>query len=330
MERKGDLTVRKLWIAALVLMVGALALEAGGPPGGGEGRGRPGGDRRGRDMRGRDMRARMMGMMQRRQEEIDVFDTARRLADLTEEQTASLQTLDDQRNVEEAEAIAELKRQLDIKYVALIIEVLPGVAKEPYKKAYDAMVWRQDQRAAARKELIAVLEKLRTDQGVERQGQPDAVPYSKTDIIRRYMKLTDEQRTKAEEVRREGFAALREQMRDVERPNDWRDAEAVAKFMEGMRKARETVDGQAADAMAAVLTDEQKKAYGTAGTAYDAYRAKLTEIDTAYNQKLIEAVGEEKAKELQQRRMPFGGRGPQRGGPGGQPGQNRPRPGADF
>jgi len=318
--------VKKLWIAAVVVLTAALAVEAGGPP------------NRGQGGRGRDMRARMMGMMQRRQEEIDVFDTARRLAELNEEQTASLQALDDQRYLEEAEAIDELKRQLDIKYVALVIEILPADAKEPYKKVYDAMVWRKDQRAAARKELVAVLEKLRTDQGVERQGRPDSVPFSKTDIIRRYMKLTDEQRTEAEEVRRDGFAALREQMRDVQRPNDWRDAGAVAKFMEGMRKARETVDVQAADAMVAVLTDEQKEAYKPAGTAYDAYRAKLAEIDTTYNQKLIEAVGEEKAKELQQRRMPFGGfRGPQRGGPGGrggrdggQPGQDRPRPGADF
>jgi len=323
--------VKKLWMVVLVLVVGALAVEAGGPPGGGEGRGRPGGDRRGRDMRGR-----FMEMMRGRGEQIDVFDIARRLTDLNEEQTASVQALDDQRYLEEAEALDELRRQLDIKYVALIIEILPGDAKEPYKKVYDAMVWRQDQRAAARKELVAVLGKLRTDQGVEGQGRPDSVPFSKTDIIRRYMKLTDEQRTEAEEVRREGFAALREQMRDVERPNDWRDAEAVAKFMDGMRKARETVDVQAADAMVAVLTDEQKKAYAPAATGYDAYRAKLTEIDATYNQKLIEAAGEEKAKELQQRRMPFGGGfrgrpGGDRGGRGGgQPGQDRPRPGADF
>lgn len=320
--------MKKLWIAMVVVLAGALAAEAGGPP------------NRGQGGRGRDMRGRFMDMMRGRGEEIDIFNTARRLTDLNEEQTASVQALDDQRHLEEAEALDELRHQLDIKYVALIIEILPADAKEPYKKVYDAMVWRKDQRDAARKELVAVLEKLRTDQGVERQGRPDSVPFSKTDIIRRYMKLTDQQRTEAEEVRREGFAALREQMRDVQRPNDFRDAAAVAKYMEAMNKARETVDVQAAEAMVAVLTDDQKKAYGPAATAYDAYRAKLTATDTAYNQKLVEAVGEEKAKELQQRRMPFGGGpgGPQRGGrggrdggqPGGQPGQNAPRPGADF
>ena len=269
---------------------------------------------------------------------IDVFDTARHMAELADEPKAALGKLEDQRRVEEREAMDELIRQLNKKYVALIIEILPAEQKPKYEKVIAAMNERDEQRAAARKALLEVIDKTRTEQGVEGQGAPDSVPFSKTDLIRRCIKLTDEQRTQVDEIRRDGFAAMREEMRADERP-DFRDPAAMAKFMDRMRKARENTDNASAEAMAKVLTDEQKKAYATASKAYEAYQAKIKEIDEAYGKKLVEAVGEEKAKELQQRRAPRGGFGgpPMMGGdrqpPGGDrrpAGGQRRRPGAEF
>jgi len=117
-----------------------------------------------------------------------------------------------------------------------------------------------------------------------------------------------------------------------ERPDDWRDRDAVREFMDQMRKMRENVDNASAEAMLKVLTDEQKAAYETASKAYEAYQAKIKEIDEAYGKKLVEAVGEEKAKELQQRRPPFGGFGRQArmGGDRRPAGGQRRRPGAEF
>ncbi len=268
-----------------------------------------------------------------RGDETNVFETARRLTELDEEKQGALQILDDQHALEQAEAIAELNRQLNKKYMALVLELLPEADKPKYEKVIAAMMERDEARAAARKALVTVLEEVRTKQGAERQGPIDAVPFGKTDIIRRYFKLSDDQRAQADELRRDGFAAMREEMRDIERPADFRDPAALQTFIAAMRKARSNVDAQAAEGMAKVLDEKQKADYDVAAKAYDDYQAKIEEIDKAYEAALVAAVGEEKAKELQQRRPMFGGfRGRQPGGGDRRPqgGGERPARGADF
>lgn len=321
--------MRKLWIGVVVAALSVALAQAGAP--GGEGGGR-GGGRGGRG--GDDMRRRMFEAMRGgggfggrggSTVQIDVFETARKLAELNDNQKADVQGLDDQYELEEREARLELTRALNKKYIALVLELLPDDVKPKYEKVLAAMTERELATETARKALITVLEGVRKEQGADRQGPPDMIPSGKSDIIRRYIKLADAQRTEADELRRDGFGAMREAMQGIQRPNDFRDQAAMAKFMEAMRAARQKVDDKAATAMAGVLNEAQKAAYAKGETAFDGYQAKIKEIDAAYKAKLVEAVGEEKAQELQQRRPRFGGGRPGGGPPGGgRPGGGRP------
>lgn len=326
--------MRKRWSGVVAVALSVALAQAGGPPdrGGDAGRGRGGGG-------GEDMRRRMFEAMRGgggffgrgggSSVDVDVFDTARKLAELNDQQKADVQGLDDQYELEEREARLEITRALNKKYIALMLEILPDDVKPKYEKVLAAMSERELATETARKALITVLEGIRKEQGADRQGPADTIPSGKTDIIRRYIKLSDAQRTEADELRRDGFGAMREEMQKIQRPNDFRDQAAMAKYIEAMRAARERVDDKAAAGMAGVLNEGQKAAYAKGEKAYGEYQAAIKAIDEAYKTKLVEAVGEAKATELQQRQPRFGGF---RGGPpgGGQPGGGRPgggRPG---
>ncbi|MFW6161360.1 MAG: hypothetical protein ACODAJ_01245 [Planctomycetota bacterium] len=314
--------MRKLWTAGLVVaLFGALAWAGEDRQ---EGRGRFRG-------RGRDMRRRFMAMRGGGRGDVDVFETARKMAELGDEQSQALDALIVQHSLEQNEAEGELNRQLARKYMALVIELLPDEEKPKYEKVLAAMVERDEQREAARHELLTVLETVRKEQGADLDGPPDRVPRGKTEILHRYLKVTDEQHQQMDQRRRDGFAAMREEMRE-HRPDDWRDPQQLQAFRDAMEKARDKIDDQTAEQMADLLTEEQKQAYQTAVKAYDAYQAKIDEIDAAFQAKLVEAVGEEKAQELQRREPPWARRRPRgdRRRPGRPGGGRQPQPGADF
>jgi len=228
----------------------------------------------------------------------DVFDAAQRYFDLTEEQEAAVEKLDDQCGAEERAAQSELRKRLDKKYVVLILEVLPPDDKAKFEKLFAAMTERDEAVEAARKELRAVLDKVEADQGIEEKAAPDYIPFGKTDLIRRFIKLAEAQRERLDAVRREGWGGMRERMRDIPRPRDWRDAQARRQFALAARKVREQIDEESAKTMADLLTDEQKKAYQSAASAMDTYRKKVEEAEEAYEKKLVALVGEEKARGL--------------------------------
>ncbi|MFP4057549.1 MAG: Spy/CpxP family protein refolding chaperone [Candidatus Brocadiia bacterium] len=268
------------WIGmALALALAAPLARAGGPPD----RGRRD---RGRRFRGFDPR-RMFGR------ETNVFRTVQRYFDLTEEQGAAIEKLDRQRDAEEREAVEKLRDRLDEKYVGLIIEVLPDEQKEKYQAVIDAMKARDEAIDAAREKYAAVLEEVRTEQGVEPRYPPGYVPTQKTDLVRRYLKLTEDQEAAVDEVRRQSFREMRELMRDIPRPDDWRDEAARRKFMEAVTKARDEHAEKTVKDMLVFLTEEQKKTYETAATALDEYRKTVDAAREACEKKLIELLGEE-------------------------------------
>jgi len=318
--------MRRMVVAALALVVSGVLAQAGGPPdrgAGGDRRAR-GGDRRARFMEGMRRPGGFFDRMMGGRGGPDVFDAARRFLELNEEQQAAVGKLDSQHDTEEREAIRELRKTLNQKYLALIVEILPGEEKEKFQKLFAAMTERDDALYAARKELLEVLNKISEEQGVEQRGPTGIVPNSKTDLIRRCIKLTDDQQEEARELRRAAFAAMREEMRNIQRPRDWQDAEAREEFMTAIRKAREAVDDASAKAVAALLNDEQKKAYETASAAHDVYKKKEQASNEAYEKTLVELVGEEKAKAAMQPRrfFPPGGMRRPMGG-------DRRRPGGD-
>lgn len=308
--------VKKLWLVCLALALGATAALAGGPPGrrDGERRG-PEGERRGpfEFFREAGPRGEFPGTRGRG----NAFDALRRYFDLTPEQQAALTKLEDQRTADEREAMNEVAKKLDKKYAALIAEILPADQKAKYEAVLAALAARDDAREAAEKEYRAVLIKTRAEQGVTGRALGNFLPNSKGEIIRQCINLTEAQRGAIDGVQRDAWGNMRDKMRDVPRPQDWRDADARQKFAEAMRKVREQVDNQAAEAMVLLLNEGQKKAYQTMADALEVYNKKLAEADDACEKKLIELVGPEKAKAMRAAWWQFPG--PMPGGPGGPP-----------
>jgi hypothetical protein len=265
----------------MIALVASMAW-AGGPPG------------RGRGDRGRGDRGRggfdMFSMMRGRREDTDIFRMAQRYVQLTDEQRATLEKLDGKRDAEERAARAELDLELDKKYIALLLEIVQGPEKDKLEKAFAARTERDAAIAAARAELLALFAKLDEESdAVEATRDPDYIPYSKTDLIRRFIKLSDAQGQAVDGVRRAAFNGLREKMRGVQRPQDWRNAEAREKYIAAMRTAREEVDEETVVKMVEQLTEPQIKAYETLSAALDAYNKKVKEAEEAYAAKVAEA-----------------------------------------
>jgi len=267
------MVVKRLVWLGLAMAVAAQAAVAGGPPG-----------RRGR---GGYFPGRPRG---------NAFDAVRRYFDLTPEQQAALGKLDGQRAADEREAMVKLARELDKKYAALILEILPDDQKATYEKVLAALAERDEAREAAEKAYREVVNKVREAQGVGGPLPGHFLPRRKADVIRTCIKLTEEQRAAIDGVQRDAWAGMREKFRAVPRPKDWRDAEARRKYAEAMRKLREDIETQAAEAMAMLLDEEQKKAYGMVAAALDAYQKALAEADETCEKKLAELVGPERAK----------------------------------
>jgi len=205
--------------------------------------------------------------------------------------------------------MSELTKKLDKKYASLIVEVLPADQKAKYEQVLAALAARDEAHEAAQKELRAVLDKARADQGVTaaataaaRRGPGaffgSSVPNSKGDIVRQCINLTEQQRTAVDGIQRDSLDTMRNKMRDVARPQDWRDADARQKYTDAVRKVREQVDAQTAEGMILLLNDEQKKAYQTAAAAMDVSTKKTAATDDACEKKLTELVGAEKAKAM--------------------------------
>jgi hypothetical protein len=239
----------------------------------------------------------------------NVFDAARKTLDLTGEAKAGVDLLNAQFTDEFDAAVTELRMKMTAAYVTKILDLLPEEEKPKYEAVAKALADREQAVAAAEKELKAVLDKVKAEQGADKVAAPDDRPRfgppggdrdSKADILHTCFVLTEEQQQKLENTRREAFGGMRDRMREAFRGmRDLRDdPNARLRVRNAMRQVREDVDEDVAAAAADFLTDDQKKGYLTACTAIDLCRKKRTDADEACRAAIAKAVGEEKANAL--------------------------------
>jgi Spy/CpxP family protein refolding chaperone len=230
------------------------------------------------------------------------FDLARQLGDLTPEQQAALVKLQGQRGDEFRKEIEKVNRELDKRFAALVLEVLGPKHKDVFEKVMAALAGRDATVEAARDEGLAALAKLRDAQGLEPKTIPflqtTYVPRRKQDIVRNFLKLTEDQERELNDITRNSWAAMRDALRDIPKPDDWRDADARRQYTEAMRKAQEAVEDKIANAVLPLLTPEQKKLYEAALKAVETHDTKVKEAEDACDQKLIALLGEEKFRAL--------------------------------
>jgi hypothetical protein len=262
-----------MWVG-LIVALAAPSVEAGGPPQRGPRGGFPG-------------RGGQFGPFMGRRQNADPFDVARLYFTLTDEQQAGLGKLEAHSDTEERAGLVELRKKLDAKFVPLIVAALPEADRAKFEKVFAAMAERDAAIAAAENELWEALNKLRADQSVT-GAEPNTLPFGKTEIIRRYLKLTDDQRKAVDETARASFDNLREAMKDIPRPQNMGDEAARREFFEAARKVREKADADASDVMAAQLPDELRKAYQAVAAVYDATQKKIGDAEQACAKKLAE------------------------------------------
>ena len=308
--------MRKVLWVALTLVLSAAMLQAGAPA-----------DRGGRDRGGRDrgrrggMFDRMRTMFARRDGQTDVFATARQSFELSEQVQGSLAQLENEHAVKELDTISEVRSKLAKEYVLRIIEILPANEKAKYKDVMAALDARDEAIAAAKKELRAVLDKVKTNQGADkvapqrrfgRRASAD-VPTSKSDMLSQCFVLSQAQQDEIRTIQREGWGdmrtVIRERMREQMGGRERGGRPDFGAIREVMTKVREEVDTKNAVAMVDVLTDKQKPDYQTASTAMDACKKTTTEAEETCKKKVTELLGEEKANAVL-----GGGPAPQRGG----------------
>ncbi len=255
----------------------------------------------------------MMQMMGRRSSGTDIFDVARRTAELADDKQAALDALGIQYAVEENAGVAKLRQELNKAYLVRIVALLPDEDKPKYEKVIAAMTARDEAIAAARKELREALDKVKASQGADKVKTDDRAfrffrprrgeaPTRKIDVLRTYFVLTDDQRTQVEEVhdanRNAARDRIREQFAALRRGGGRPDPAAMRQMGQVFRQVREEVDEQDAKAVVQLLTDAQKKDFATASAALDASKKKIADAEAACRKAVTEAIGEEKANAI--------------------------------
>jgi len=226
------------------------------------------------------------------------FDLARRLGNLTAEQQAALNRLQMQRYEELRKETARLNREIDQRFAPLVVGVLGADQKDAFEKVLAALAERDAAVDAAREEALAALKKLREAKPDEAAARPvyfaPYVPQRKQDVIQQLVGLTPEQMAQSGQIQRDNWAAMRDAMNAIPRPEDWRDAAARRQYMEATQKARVDVEEKIAQALLALLTPEQKKAYEAAQAVVDAHDKKVKDAGKVCEDKLVQILGQEK------------------------------------
>jgi len=225
------------------------------------------------------------------------FDLARRFGNLTPDQQAAINRLQMQRYEELRKETARINREIDRRFAPLVVAVLGPDQKDAFEQVLAALAERDAAVDAAREDAIAALRKLR-------EAQPDAaaragyfapyVPQRKQDVIQQFAGLAPEQMAQVGQIQRDSWAAMRDAMNAIPRPDDWRDAAARRQYYEATQKARTDVEEKIAHGMLALLTPEQKKAYEAAQAIVDAHDKKLKDAEAACAEKLVKILGQEK------------------------------------
>lgn len=317
--------MRKLGCIVLAAVLAAAMAEAGGPPDrGGRDRGGDRGGRRGRGGMADRMRAMMAarggpgGFMDRLAGRggagnTDIFGVAKRAFELADDNELAVDNLAIQYAVDESDAVAELRKRLNKEYLVKILVLLPDEEKPKYEKVLAAMTERDDALAAAQKELRAVLDKVKANQGADKVKAPDdprarffrprpgTLPTTKMAMLTTCFVITAEQKQEIDDIQRQSRDGMRDKLRDQMRalfaagPDGQRDPNARDRARDIFRKAREDADEANVKVVAEFLSEGQKKDFTAACTAMDTCKKKTTDAEAACRKKVVGAVGEEKA-----------------------------------
>ena len=238
---------------------------------------------------------------------LDVFRTAERCFELTDEQREAIREVNRARSEELRERMREIEKELDKKYAELVGEALPPKDREKYKLLLAAQGERDGLIQAADKELqdgvAAIFAKHKLESIPGRNLPPE-----KDDIVHSYLKLGAEERKVVDELRRLREEEWRKESRAIQRPKDWRDREARDKYGKQMREARELVEADALQAMMTVLNETQTTACEAVFKAIDARDKKAADAVKACDAKVTEQVGKDMMNRLNEMRR-GGGRG---------------------
>lgn len=238
--------------------------------------------------------------------ELDIFGTAQRCFELTEEQRGVINQIRRQREIELDERMKEIRKELDKKYVKVVGEALPPAESKKYEKVVDAQLARDEIIADADAEYAGtVKDALAKHKAEAAPGRrlPRWWPavWSKDDIVDTYLKLSDEQRETIDELKKIREKEWQSESRKIERPEDWGNAEAREKFGNEMRDLRKTIEAETLEAMWMVLTEQQKKACTAAFEALQTWEQKVDEAVEECDKKITEQVGEDMLERLTHR-----------------------------
>ena len=226
----------------------------------------------------------------------DIFDFARRFLDVSDEVQTAITDLDAHYSMDEREARAALRKKLDKEYMAKVLALLPAEQKAKYQAALAAAAARDEAVEAAQKELHEALEAVRKNQGLPLRSSLTRLPWSKTQAAQSFLKLSEDQQREVAELRRGAGDKLRAALRNVRRPRARDDVQGWRTYAEAARKARQKVVDDAANTIAEFLDGKQKADYQALLKAINACRAKVDAAEAAYEQKLVEVLGEEKVR----------------------------------
>jgi len=298
------------WVnsAILVALCAGLATAGEAPEGGGN---RGGGNRGGGNRGGR--RGGMPGGMQGGMfggggSRTNVFDVTGHTAELAPDAALALDGLRYEREGEEYLAIAELRRQLDKKYVEKLVDIVPAAERKAYQAVLAALTERDLAIEAAQTELRTLLTEVRKRQVTkapdandprQRFGRPSYVPNSKTDLLRSHFTLGEGQTAAVNDLRRDGFGKMRDKMREQMRGLMQGGARPdPTAFRAVFTKVRKETEDDAAKLALEFLNEAQRKDFEAACKALDACTDKTTAAAEACKATIIKLVGKEKADKI--------------------------------
>ncbi len=214
-------------------------------------------------------------------QETSSVDLPGQLFQLNDEQKAKLGQLAQQQQEEKR----KLLDGLDAQYADRVKGVLSDEQKVQYEDALAALKRAREAIRAAEAELEAAV------------GQ-EVAARAKTAVVRpgqgvqlvRFLELSDEQKKELMRLQRERADKLSEATKNIQRPADREDREALRKYSEEMRAAQEAQNAEYEAKVKNLLTAEQSKQLGDLEKALQVYQDKVRAAQQAFREELDKAL----------------------------------------
>ncbi|MFP4027526.1 MAG: hypothetical protein ACLFWL_07030 [Candidatus Brocadiia bacterium] len=180
----------------------------------------------------------------------DPLQVYRRLFSLNETQKKQLMELQEQRNEERQEMIA----QLNEKYAEKAEGILIPEQKERYKAVDGALQTYRENVAESRDKLLA-----KTKEPLSRLVKRGYVPHLRDLYRHANLGLTGEQKKKRDQYYEENRKAMKEALANLEKPSGRKDMEAWKNYHKKLREIKGQGRNDLTQKIESLLTPEQKK-----------------------------------------------------------------------